>query len=95
MDLWAGMSEGGDIVDLIKHRGGDVEPIRAEVEALADKATATKPTLAPIDGAPVIVRLSDVVARKVRWLWDSRIPPGRISLLAGRPGEGKSMATMD
>ncbi len=37
VDLWAGMPEGGDMADLVKHRGGDVEPIRAEVETLADK----------------------------------------------------------
>jgi hypothetical protein len=35
-DLWAEMPEGGDIVDLIEHRGGDVDAIRVEVEALAD-----------------------------------------------------------
>jgi Protein of unknown function (DUF3987) len=36
VELWAGMPEGGDIVDLIEHRGGDVDAIRAEVEALAN-----------------------------------------------------------
>jgi putative DNA primase/helicase len=47
------------------------------------------------DGAPVLVRLSDVEPREVSWLWEGRIPRGRLTLLAGRPGEGKSMATMD
>lgn len=47
------------------------------------------------DGAPVLLRLSDVEPRNVLWLWEGRIPRGRISLLSGRPGEGKSMATMD
>lgn len=47
------------------------------------------------DGSPVLVRLSDVEPRNVLWLWEGRIPRGRISLLSGRPGEGKSMATMD
>lgn len=37
VELWAGMPEGGDMADLVNHRGGDVDPIRAEVEALADK----------------------------------------------------------
>ncbi len=37
VELWAGMPEGGDMADLVEHRGGDVDPIRAEVEALADK----------------------------------------------------------
>lgn len=46
-------------------------------------------------GAPVLLRLSDVEPRDVLWLWEGRIPRGRLSLLSGRPGEGKSMATMD
>ncbi len=40
VELWAGMPEGGDMADLLEHRGGDVDPIRAEVEALADKTEA-------------------------------------------------------
>jgi hypothetical protein len=95
VELWAGMPEGGDMADFVVHRGGDLDAIRADVETLADKATATTPKPAPIDGAPVIVRLSDIEPREVRWLWEGRIPRGRLSLLAGRPGEGKSMASMD
>lgn len=40
VELWAGMPEGGDMADLLEHRGGDVDPIRAEVEALTDKTDA-------------------------------------------------------
>jgi hypothetical protein len=39
--LWAGMPKGGDIVDLLTHRGGDGDSIRAEVEALTDKTDAS------------------------------------------------------
>ncbi|HEX8875271.1 MAG TPA: DUF3987 domain-containing protein [Phycisphaerales bacterium] len=39
-ELWAGMPEGGDMADFVEHRGGDVEAIRAEVEALADETDA-------------------------------------------------------
>lgn len=95
VEMWAGMPKGGDMADLVEHRGGDVDPIRAEVEALAEKAPTTKPKPQPIDGAPVILRLADVEPCEVRWLWEGRIPRGRVSLLAGRPGEGKSMASMD
>ncbi len=38
LELWAGMPKGGDMADLVQHRGGEVDPIRAEVETLADKA---------------------------------------------------------
>ena len=40
VELWAGMPEGGDMADLVEHRGGDIDPIRAEVEALTDKTEA-------------------------------------------------------
>ncbi len=44
--LWAEIPKGGDMADFVEHRGGDVDSIRTEVEALADRAepvTATKP----------------------------------------------------
>jgi len=44
VELWAGMPGGGDMVDLVEHRGGDVDPIRAEVEALADRTDADTAT---------------------------------------------------
>jgi hypothetical protein len=98
VELWAGMPEGGDMADLVEHRrggGGDVDPIRAEVEALTDKTTATTPKPAPIDGAPVIVRLSDVKPEPVAWLWPGRIALGKLTLIAGDPGLGKSFLTLD
>ncbi|MFH1108727.1 MAG: AAA family ATPase [Planctomycetota bacterium] len=45
--------------------------------------------------APVIVRLDEVTPRKVLWLWHHRIPCGKLTLLAGDGGIGKSLLTMD
>jgi putative DNA primase/helicase len=61
--------------------------------ALARTAQAVPPPL--IDGAPVLLCLADVQSRKVEWLWPGFIARARIALLAGRPGEGKSMASLD
>jgi hypothetical protein len=48
VDLWAGMPEGGDIVDLLDNRGGDADAVRAEVEALTNTTDAdTVTTEAP------------------------------------------------
>jgi hypothetical protein len=44
---------------------------------------------------PDLVCLADVQPRKVSWLWYGRIPLGRISLLVGRPGSGKSFVACD
>ncbi len=41
------------------------------------------------------VRLSDVQRERVEWLWDRRIPLGKITLISGDPGLGKSLMTLD
>lgn len=43
-ELWAEMPEGGDIVDLIEHRGGEVESVLADLERLV---AAAEPETAP------------------------------------------------
>jgi len=50
-------------------------------------------TQAPI-GA-ILRRLSDIPAQKLSWLWPGRIPLGKLTLLAGDPGLGKSFVTLD
>jgi putative DNA primase/helicase len=45
--------------------------------------------------SPVLVRLSDVHPELVRWLWPGRIALGKLTLLAGDPGLGKSFVTLD
>ncbi|MEJ7872821.1 MAG: AAA family ATPase, partial [Rubrobacteraceae bacterium] len=39
--------------------------------------------------------LSDVKPERVRWLWDGRIVLGKLNLVDGDPGTGKSAATTD
>ena len=41
------------------------------------------------------VLMSDVESEEVRWLWDRRIPLGKLTLLEGDPDWGKSAITMD
>jgi len=38
-------------------------------------------------------RLSEIEAKPVRWLWPGRIARGKVSILAGHPGLGKSQLT--
>lgn len=61
VDVWADLPKGGDMADLVEHRGADLDAIRAEVEALADVAQpvsldAPPPPLAwrpfPVDSLP-------------------------------------------
>ncbi len=57
--------------------------------------------MAPVNPSPneptrhvCAVRLSDVTSRPVEWLWPGRIPIGKLTLLSGDPGLGKSYVTL-
>jgi len=49
----------------------------------------------PYAPVPVLKCLADVKAEPVRWLWRERIALGKLTLLAGDPGIGKSLITLD
>lgn len=88
-DAWPDLPSGGDMADVVA-AGEDADTIKAKLARLVDKAT-------PHPGAagPVLVCLADVAPREIKWLWPGRVPMGRITLLVGRPGEGKSFLTTD
>lgn len=44
---------------------------------------------------PRLVNLATVTPRAVRWLWGGRIALGKLTLIAGEPGLGKSFLTLD
>ena len=42
-----------------------------------------------------LTRLIDIESKPVRWLWRDRIPLGKITILDGDPGLGKSLLSLD
>lgn len=42
-----------------------------------------------------IQRASEIEARRLDWIWEGRIPRGKLSLVAGEGGLGKSLALID
>lgn len=50
---------------------------------------------APKERLPGLVCLEDVEPEPVHWLWPGRIPLGKLTILDGDPGLGKSMITCD
>jgi hypothetical protein len=83
------MPRGGDAADWVAAGG-----TKDGLERLADAASEWTPPAGTKPG-PILRCLADVEARPVAWLWPGRIPLGRITLLVGRPGEGKSFLTLD
>lgn len=99
---WPGLPDKGDVSDWL-----DVDPDGHDGETLVRLFDAAEPwapePAAPTDepatsqsrSTPMLLRMSDVQPTTVRWLWPGRIPMGRMTLLVGRPGEGKSFLTAD
>ena len=42
-----------------------------------------------------MITLADVEPERVEWLWTGRIPRGKLTLLDGDPGLGKSTVAYD
>ena len=65
---------------------------RAGPEALLDELAAQPPWQPP---ERLGIRLDTVTPEHVSWLWPGRLPLGKVSLLDGDPGLGKSTVTLD
>lgn len=58
-----------------------------QVSAKPERRTATKPR-------PILTRMSDVEPQEVKWLWPPYIPLGKLTLLEGDPGLGKTFISL-
>ncbi len=83
-----GLPEGGDAVDwLAAHAGATRDDVLrlprapAVVESAADASSGS---------ALILHRASDIVAVPIRWLWPGRIARGKLTVIAGHAGLGKS-----
>jgi hypothetical protein len=66
-------------------------PSPAEQERAVKKAAAE----AAPEPVPVVVRLADVEPERIEWLWDGYLPLGKVVVLDGDPGVGKSTVSLD
>jgi len=79
-----GLAPGGDISDWIGS-GGTREQLHELVKAAETKTDPVKALLGK--------RLSDYQPERVSFLWEGRIPRGKITIIDGDPGDGKSVLT--
>lgn len=89
-----GLNEGEDIADWLDRLDGK-EPaeLATAVVELANRAAVIE--AGQLIGGPKLTRLSDVEPQPVEWLWNQRIAIGKLTLLCGDPGLGKSFITLD
>ncbi|ODA34947.1 AAA family ATPase [Planctopirus hydrillae] len=89
-------AKGDDAFDWIERRDAALpDDLRGQLEALA---AVTSPEKRKSDDRPLMLevhRASDIETRETTWLWPGRIPAGKLSLLVGDPGLGKSLLTAD
>jgi hypothetical protein len=95
---WADAPPKGDAADV----PGGAEGIRALVAAARpyvlnenQKSTVGGAASGPLAPSARTVRLSDVAARPVKWLLPGRIPRGKVAVVDGDPGLGKSTLMLE
>lgn len=100
-----------DVLDLYRREGGATDKaatFRTRITALMKAARDAGPAMATTDTAspageastpnspsPVVVCMADVQPEAIRWLWPQRWALGKLTLLLGDPGVGKSTLTLD
>jgi putative DNA primase/helicase len=77
------------------HQAEGIESVRRQVEqAQATRQSSMIEAVTPERPLPFSFRrLSDIQAKPIHWLWPGRIARGKVAMLAGHPGLGKSQLT--
>lgn len=78
-------TNGESIAATLAHAHAEAERLSAQTAGTADAKRLT----------PIVVCMADVKPRPVEWLWPGRIALGKLTVIAGDPGLGKSFLTCD
>jgi putative DNA primase/helicase len=91
---WAHAHPGATLAELDAIRR---VPARADKPGVSNptpqSAAATTANLSGQVSAVIVRRISDIEAKPISWLWPGRIARGKVSMIAGHPGLGKSQIT--
>lgn len=85
-----GLPEKGDVSDWLAAGG-----TRGELLRLAKGCPEWQPSEAGGEASCYGIRMCDVEPERVAWLWPGRIPFGKLTVLDGDPGLGKSTLCFD
>lgn len=92
------MPQGGDIVEFVEASSSSGQPehaIRSRIVDLAMRAQPLKRTSCKPSDRVDMIPLSEVKPEPVRWLWPGHLAIGKLTLVSGDPGLGKSLMTVD
>lgn len=64
------------------------------MSTIREEVLVSAPSVSP-ESQPASVRVADVAPEHVEWLWQARVPLGKVTVLDGDPGLGKSTVTLD
>jgi archaellum biogenesis ATPase FlaH len=67
-----------------------LEKIERAYRKFKARQTEKKNSEVKRERTPITVKVSDVEREEVSWLWKDRIPRGKLTIIEGDPGEGKS-----
>ena len=81
-----------EAVDVAIEEGGKDGDF-SRVKTLIDKANRLGDREQEVEHGAI--RLSDVKAEAIRWLWRGRVPFGKVTIVEGDPGKGKSTLVLD
>ena len=100
--VWHDAPPGGDAADFVEHYGDHTREKLLELAAVAapfdawaqdvqaEQAHKEIEAKQPEPERACVVRVADVEPERVRWLWRGRLALGKLTLLEGDPGTGKS-----
>jgi len=85
-----------DWIELKRKEGRTDREIKGELARLIKETPAWEPKEdSPQKEYSGLVMLDTVTPESISWLWEGRIPLGKLSLIDGDPGLGKSTVTLD
>jgi hypothetical protein len=70
--------------------------IKKSIEITQNRSETPAPTAEETNSSGSIVtqRASQIQKKNIKWLWDNRVPFGKLTIFGGNPDEGKSLVTM-
>jgi hypothetical protein len=101
--IWTppGVPDKGDISDWFDAGGtrqkllDEIHKATSIVVNVGDASPQPEPTLPGEKPGPLLTTLADVPPREITWLWSGRLARGKLAILDGDPGLGKSLVTLD